>query len=176
MAIFVSVFVLGANYIITGFKTSRFASEQETAIQYARKATEIMAKELRGANSSEQGAYPLDTTEAQNLIFFSDTDDDGETEKIRYHINGSQLFKTTTEPGPTNDYSSLPVTETIAEYVNNQAENLFTYYDSNNATSTSINSIRLIKTSIKINVTPGIAPNDYYVETSVQLRNLKDNL
>src|SRR3989339_105358 len=119
MAIFVSVFVLGANYIITGFKTSRFASEQETAIQYARKATEIMAKELRGANSSEQGAYPLDTTEA---------------------------------------------------------ENLFTYYDSNNATSTSINSIRLIKTSIKINVTPGIAPNDYYVETSVQLRNLKDNL
>lgn len=176
MTIFASVFTLGANYIITGFKTFRFASEEETAVQYARRASEIISKELRGANTSAQGAYPLDTIEAQNLIFFSDTDDDGETEKIRYYINNKELFKTTIEPGPLNDYTGTSTSETIAKYINNESEAMFVYYDSDNATTTHINDIRLINMIFKINVTPEIAPNDYYVESSVQLRNLKDNL
>ena len=39
-----------------------------------------------------------------------------------------------------------------------------------------INEVRLINVILKINVTPLVAPNDYYVETDIQLRNLKDNL
>ena len=67
-------------------------------------------------------------------------------------------------------------TTTISKYVNNQLEPLFYYYDNNGITTTVINEIRRIKFSIKINVTPNIVPNDYYLESDITLRNLKDNL
>ena len=67
-------------------------------------------------------------------------------------------------------------TTTIASYVNNQEEAIFTYYDNSYNETGLINNVRLINIKLKINVTPERAPMDYTVETDVTLRNLKDNL
>lgn len=175
-AIFLTVVLLAGDFIIKGFRSTTFGSEQETAIQNARRGMEIMTKEIRGTNNSERSDYPLSTIEDNDLVYYSDIDDDGQMERVRYFLDDTLLKKITTPPGPADDYNMPSATTTIAEYVNNQAEAIFTYYDNNYAETEDLDSVRLINIKLKINVTPGRAPNDYYVETDIHLRNLKDNL
>lgn len=163
-------------FIIQSYKSITFASEQEKAIGSARDAINIMVKEIRSANSSEQGAYALLVTEEQNFIYYSDVDSDGETEKIRYFLEDNELKKVVTEPGILMNYSGTSATSTIADYMNNQEEIIFTYYDVDYLEVSTINDIRLVNIQLKINVTPEIVPNDYWARTDVHLRNLKDNL
>lgn len=176
ISIFLLVFMLGANFIIRGFRSITFGSEQETAIQNARRAMENLAKDIREAKSSEKGDYPLSTTEEQNFIWYGDVDNDSITEKIRYSLSENTLQKVIIEPGAENLYNGPGSTTTIAQYVNNQTEPIFAYYDANNNETDIINDIRLINIKLKINVTPERAPLDYYLDTDIQLRNLKDNL
>lgn len=176
ISIFLVMIFIGSDYIINSLKTSRIAEEQDTAVQNARNAMNIMTKEIRGANSSEQGDYPLNEVEDDSFTYFTDTDDDMQTEKVRYFLTGTDLIKTVTEPGALNDYTGAVSTTTISRYVNNQEEAVFRYYDSEYNETASINEIRLIKVILKVNVTPEKMPNDYYVETDVTLRNLKSNL
>lgn len=176
MSIFLIIITMAANFIIYGFQGISFGSEQETAIENARKAMEEMTKEIRGANSSESGSYPLAMVNDDEIIFYTDTDIDGQMEKIRYYLASSTLIKETTEPGTANDYSAAPEVTDVAYYINNQVEPIFYYFDSNNEETDIINEIRLVNIRLKVNVTPEKAPNDYYVESDVNLRNLKDNL
>ncbi len=175
-SILLIILALGYNFIVTGFRTSTFSSEQETAIQNARKAMEIMTKEIRESNYSELGSYPLETIEENDFLYYSDVNDDGKMEKIRYVLDGLTLKKVTTLPGPLNDYNMPGATTTIANYVNNQEEAIFTYYDNSYNEACLINNVRLINIKLKINVTPERVPMNYTVETDVTLRNLKDNL
>ncbi len=176
MSILLFVFFVGYEFIVRGLRATTFGSEQETAIQNARRGMEIMTKEIRGANNSERGDYPLSTVENDDFVYYSDIDDNGQMERVRYFLDDTSLKKVATPPGPADDYNMPSATTTIAEYVNNQAEAIFTYYDNNYAETDDLDSIRLINIKLKINVTPERAPNDYYVETDVHLRNLKDNL
>ena len=148
----------------------------EEAIEQARDAIDVMITEIRSASSSEQGAYALLITEEQNFIYYSDIDGDGKTEKVRYFLEESELKKVVTEPGVLMDYSGTAATSTIASYMNNQESSIFIYYDSSYSEVSTINDIRLVNIQLKINVTPEIAPNDYWARTDVNLRNLKDNL
>ena len=176
MAIFSIVILLAGDFIITGFRSTTFNSEQETAIQNARRGMEIMTKEIRGANNSARGDYPLSTIEEHDFIYYSDVNDDGRMERVRYFLDDTLLKKVTTPPGPANGYTVPSATTTIAKFMNNQAETIFTYYNNDYIETSDLDSIRLINIKLKINVTPERAPNDYYVETDVHLRNLKDNL
>ena len=176
MVIVVLTVMIGSDFAIKGFRATTIESEQATAVQTARNAMEIITKEIRGANASELGDYSLATIDDDNFVFYSDTDDDGKMEKIRYYVDGSLLKRVETQPGPANDYSGAGATTTIASYVYNQEDPIFAYYDSNYNITNLISDIRLIKINLKINVTPERAPNDYTLETDVNLRNLKDNL
>jgi prepilin-type N-terminal cleavage/methylation domain-containing protein len=176
MGIFMIVFALGADFITTGFRATTFQAEQETAVQDARRAMDIMTKEIRGANQSAQGSYPIANMDTDMLEFYSDVEYDEAMDKVKYFLDGTALKKVVTQPGPFSDYDQPGATTTIAQYVNNQSEPIFTYYDGNYAITDAINNVRLVKITLKINVTPERAPNDYYVETDVHLRNLKSNL
>ena len=172
-----SVLMLILNrFIVESYKSITFASEQEEAVENARDALDIMITEIRSANFSQQGAYALLRTEDQDFIYYSDVDADGDTEKIKYFLEESELKRVVTEPGVLMDYSGAGSTSTIASYMNNQEESIFTYYDSDYLEANIINDIRLVNIQLKINVTPNIAPNDYWARTDIQLRNLKDNL
>ncbi len=173
MALFV-----GADYIINGFRSTTFNIEQEDAIVNARNAVNIFTKEIRGANTSDNGSYTLDTIADQEFIFYSDINDDNSMEKVRYYLDSgdNELMKDVIAAGPARDYSQATTTSIIARYINNQSEPIFTYYDSNGATTTAIIDVRMIGISLKVNVTPSRAPNDYYIVANVTLRNLKSNL
>jgi len=175
-SIMLLVMTLGQSFIMQGFKSTTFNTEQEEAIRTGRNAMNTITKEIRGANSSEQGDYPLLQVEEQDIVFYSDVDNDDLMEKIRYFRQDDTLIKTITEPGALYDYNENPSTSTLSLYLNNQEEPIFSYFNSNNIATDVINDIRLININLRINVTPWRAPNDYYLETDVSFRNLKSNL
>ncbi len=176
MSILMIIVFISTDFLASSFRSTKFVSEQEEAISNARRAMDVTKKEIRGANSSERGDYAISLIAEDDFSFYSDIDNDGQMEKIRYYLVGTSLTKELTEPGPSNDYSSPPSSQIISHFINNQEENVFTYFDSNYNETTAINEVRLVNINLKINVTPTIAPNDYYVETDITLRNLKDNL
>ncbi len=170
------VSLMFSNFVANIFATSQFEVEQSIAVEDARDSIEVVKKELRGAIQSEQGSYNLQLIEDQDLIYFADVDNDSEAEKVRYYRDDTLLMREITEPGVLNLYDGVLASTTIARFINNQEEDIFIYYDGSNNITTLINEVRLIGINLRINVTPEIAPNDYYVMSSVMLRNLKDNL
>jgi type II secretory pathway pseudopilin PulG len=90
-----------------------------------------LVRELRTARPADNGAYPLETVNDQEISFFCDFDFDGKTEKIRYFITDTQLFKGITKP---SGYPIIyPPTEEklikLTDYVRNGSNPLFTYYN-----------------------------------------------
>jgi prepilin-type N-terminal cleavage/methylation domain-containing protein len=176
MSLFATLMVMSGDYIINAFRATRFHEEQETALQNARRGVEFFTKEVRGANSTVRGNYPLVSASANLMTFYTDEDMDDQMEKVTYtQVNGT-LYKVVRQPGILNDYLTTPATSTISIYITNGATPTFTYYDNDYAVTNVINRIRLVKVILIVNVTPETAPNDYYLESDVHLRNLKDNL
>ena len=174
-AIFLVVSIITADIIINSLKSIRFESELAAAVENARKSMNAMTKEIRGANTSEKGDYPLAVAQENELIFFNDINNDDLMEKIRYYLNGTNLIREVYLPGALQNYSVLNSTETIAMHINNNNIPIYTYYDSNYAVAAAINQIRMIKIQIIININPAAAPNNYVLESDVSFRNLKDN-
>ena len=182
MAIFIIFIMMSSDYIIQGFRSSTYIYEQASAIQNAGKVQDIMVKEIRKANRSQAGDYLLDTVQPQTFIFYSDVNSDGSTEKIRYFLENNTLKGgIILAVGIPSQYpAENEVISTLSNYINNNTDPIFTYYDKDNQLianpSANKQSIRLINILVKINVTPSQAPLDYYLKADVQIRNLKDNL
>lgn len=175
ISILTLAYIITSDMIVSGLKMTRYESEQASAVEYARKSMGVITKDIRGANTSEKGDYPILTAQENELTFFNDINGDDLMEKIRYYLDGINLIREIHLPGPANDYSVFSASSTIATYVNNDDAPIFTFYDSGSAETDVINQIRMVRTYIMINVTPAIAPNDYVLESDVNLRNLKDN-
>lgn len=176
------VILVASLFLVRGFKSNIFGEEQGLAVRNGRKVGEKMVQEIREATNSERGDYLIDKVQEQTLSFYSDIDKDDSVEKIRYFLDGNILKRGTINPtgDPVQYLDTNELIENLAEFMNNQSEPVFTYYDANNSLITdpltNKSDIRLINISLKINVTPTVAPNDFYVEMESQIRNLKDNL
>ncbi|MDA3840170.1 MAG: type II secretion system protein [Patescibacteria group bacterium] len=182
MLIFSSLVFMSSDFVINGFRATTFGIEQEEATKNAKKTVDSMVLEIREARSSSRGDYLLDDVSSQSLSFYSDIDSDSNIEKVRYFIDGDILKKGTIEPlGSPLEYLSInEVIEIVAENINNQVLDVFTYFDTDQ--NQIINPggdrdrIRLIKVSLLVNVTPEIMPADYIIDMDIHIRNLKDNL
>lgn len=182
VTIFVIFIVLSTNFVINGLKMTRYSDEQETAVKNTRDVLNSMVAEIRESAQSDTGDYLLDVVEPQEFSFYSDVDSDTYAEKIRYFIDGLELKKGIIQAtGTPLEYpASEEVISVIADYINNQSDPIFSYYNKNYtvvASSTADkDDIRLIHVFLKINVTPEIMPADYLMNMDIQIRNLKDNL
>lgn len=182
MSLFVVMTLVIGDFLIQGLRSTIFGYEQDEAVKNARKAIDSFVKEIREAKTSAAGNYIFDTVATNTIKFYANVDSDTLTERIRYFIATSSLYRGVTKAtGSPLTYSDADETVSqVAKYINNQNIAIFTYYDTNNnliADPTANKAdIRLIHVLLKVNVTPGRAPLDYFAETDVQVRNLKDNL
>jgi prepilin-type N-terminal cleavage/methylation domain-containing protein len=176
MGILSIIVLIAGDFIATGFRTLRYNEEFDAAVENGRRSVEIISKEIRGANNSEQGDYPIALASDQELIFYSDIDYNGSYDRVRYYMVNRSMYKSVTIPGATNDYPGPEVISWIADFINNGGQEIFRYYDSNGLETMDLDSIRMVNMQLLFNVSPGIAPDDILVETNVQLRNLKSNL
>lgn len=86
IAVFALIWTVTAAAITTFYRTQGYVMQQAMAINEARRGVDIMAKELRQARYGDNGAYPIEKAASKELIFYSDIDEDGQTERIRYFL------------------------------------------------------------------------------------------
>lgn len=190
VAVFVFALSIGviAGLIVMGYKVQGYTWQQSQAIDEARKGIEIMVKEIREARTAEGGAYTIDTAEDYQFIFYSDIDKDDEIEKVRYYIQGdpdsdigAQFMKSTIEPVgfpityPTD--SEVPVV--VSNHVRNSPP-IFKYYKEDGTELVEMparkKDTKVMKVYLVINVNLNRSPQNFELESKVQIRNLKTNL
>jgi prepilin-type N-terminal cleavage/methylation domain-containing protein len=163
---------------------NRIFQSELWAQQDAQMALKSMSAEIRSASQSSVGAYAISQASSTSFIFYSDIDDDGLKERVRYYLEGAVFKKGVLKPsGSPLVYN--PAGEILSDLVfsvSNGTTSVFEYYDSSYAGTSSplvqpvdIPSVRLIKTTLIIAKNPRSgAP--MMLTTQVSIRNLKDNL
>ncbi len=95
--------------------------------------SQVIATEIRSMAPSNTGSYPIDTASSSVLTFYSDIDEDGLFERVRYFVDGSILKKGVIRP-TVNPFAYNPANEVVTEQIHNlvsTASSTFSYYNSN---------------------------------------------
>jgi len=160
--------------------TRRLYAEQE-----ARTSLKNLIAELRSAEQSNVGDYPIILATSSAITFFSDFDGDGLQERIRYYLDGRTLRKAVLKPTE-SPYVYLEANEVKSYEINDvitPGGQIFTYFDraytgTSSAMTFPVNvaNIRLIRVNITVDANPTRAPEPITFVSQVMIRNLKDNL
>ncbi|MEO8637882.1 MAG: prepilin-type N-terminal cleavage/methylation domain-containing protein [Candidatus Taylorbacteria bacterium] len=165
---------------------NRTSDESLQSIAAARVIVRTMVKELRGVAPGNDGSYAVQQAATSSIIFYSDTNDDGLKEKIRYYRSGTTLMKGTIKPtGSPLVYVQGNETTSVLMYNIRNAPSapLFEYFDSTYdgtnpplAQPVAVAQVRLLKISLSIDSNPNSLPPAELYTSQVMFRNLKDNL
>lgn len=168
------------------FSYGRYFNNSLTTADNAQKLLRPMTEEIRSASPSSNGAYPIDSVGAYSFSFYSDVDNDGLKDWIKYSISGSTLLKETIKPtgNPLVYNQANKITRTFMTGVQNQIEGvpLFIFYDETytgggtgivDPVSGALESIRLVGVRIKIDQDTQQPPSAIEVVSQVAIRNLK---
>lgn len=96
VAIFIFIMAIGAvsGLVLLGYRSQSYTWQRSMAIKEARRGVEVMIKEIREADSGENGAFSIESAGDKEFVFYSDIDNDGKTERVRYFLgtinSGSQ--------------------------------------------------------------------------------------
>jgi prepilin-type N-terminal cleavage/methylation domain-containing protein len=146
-----------------------------------------MTRELRNLRTADNGSYPLLVAQDQEIIFYSDIDDDSQTERVRYTLSGTQLVKGVIEPqgSPVTYPTASEKVKVVADYVRNSSAPIFFYYNGywpedtvNNPldTPTRLSDTKLMNVYLVINPDEDAPERNFILNSYAQLRNLKKNL
>lgn len=146
-----------------------------------------LVREARAARNGENGAFAIETADDFEFSFYSDYDFDGQAEKVRYFLSGSNFSKGVIEPSgfPVSYPPAQEKVKVLSENVRNATIPLFYYYNNDWPSDTSGNplstpaspsDVKLIRIFIRLNTTPNKPDKDYLLESNTQVRMLKENL
>ena len=167
------------------FSLNSYIASSLDAQQEARKVFKALSAEIRSMSPSSVGSYPIAEASSTSFTFYSDIDNDGLKERIRYFLDGNAVKKGVLKPtGNPLVYNSI--NETVAEVIRdmaNEATPIFDYYDTNYDGTTaplaqpvSAIAVRLVKITLIIDKNSLRPPAPITMTTQVSMRNLKDNL
>jgi len=181
--IFLGIFILIISAIVASlryvYRGQRFAFEQADATRSARSGLEQAVRDLREASYADDGAYPIVAMTYMSLTFYSDYDNDGKIERIRYFLDGTDLKKGLIESAgdpPTYDPDDEVVT-IVAQNVRNASlwKRLFSFYDrdGNEITDlTDIDALAFVVVAVVVDLHPERAPDYFELRSSASLRNI----
>jgi hypothetical protein len=149
-------------------------------------AVSTIIREIRTARKGDNGTFPLELADSQEIIFYSDIDSDGKTERVRYYVDGTRLMKSVIKPtgNPLSYPENQAKTKVITEYLRNGSLPTFYYYNqdwpqdtTNNPlpTPANLNQVRLVQVFLKINSRENEPNKDYVLESFATIRMLKSN-
>lgn len=188
----IMIFTLG----IAGFtllfsrawKNNAYTLEMGQASMAASQGVNKMVKYVREARQSDDGGYPVVSANDNDLVFYSDYDRDGKTERIHFYRSGANIIMGIRRPSgsfPVTYASGDGETQTIAANVVNAAGNpVFAYFDSNYpedsvnnpiVTPATVPNIRLIRITLHVNINPNRAPDNIQIQSFAEMRNLNDH-
>lgn len=177
--------IMSFTYFI--YVKNAYIYQQAQATNEARKGIDAFARNLREAQDGEDGSYILESANAQELIFYGDINADDNIERVRYFLDGTDFKMGVVSPTgiPVQYVLAGEQITTLSHYVRNGALDVFTYYNGDYPADTvnnplvmpaSLMDVKLVHLFLRINIDPNRAPNDFDLETDVQIRNLKVNL
>ena len=158
------------------------------SIDEANTSAAMLVRELRTARNGDNGAYTLESAIDNQVVFYSDADFDGDTEKVRYFLSGTDFTKGIIEP------TGYPVTypddqekiRVLSENVRNDVSTPVFYYYNEDwpedvatnplTTPASVSEINMIKIYLVVNTSINQPSKDYLLESFVQVRMTKENL
>lgn len=139
-----------------------------------------LVSELRSMGPSNLGSYPIEYASQNTLTFFSDIDQDGLFERVRYFLDGTIIKKGVIKPSGSPliyDLNDENVSD-VVDYVTNNL--IFSYYPKKfSATDPAMtapinpNLIRSIKAEITADQTPNIEPGPVSFSTFATIRNFR---
>ncbi len=185
VAFFSSVILVALlRLMAAGYPLSRLVFMQASSTESARVHLKRLSKSLRELRVSDTGAYPLAAAQPQKIVFYSDVDQDGLTERIRYELEGTDLKRGVIVPGgdPLVYDENTEEVSTAVGAVRNGATPIFIYYsgdypaDSEPLSSSDVTEVKYLQFRLIIDVDPNQEPDPVEVMSQVQLRNLKTNL
>lgn len=160
------------------YRTNSYAIEQASAISSAQRGLEQIVKTIREGAYSSQGAFPIASIAANDLVFYADVDSDALIERIHYYLSGTNLMRGITEAtGNPPDYSGAENAAIVADYVRNASQGIttFRYYDELGSEITNYanwTSVRFVKVTLAVNINPATLPNQLTLNSSAAIRNL----
>jgi prepilin-type N-terminal cleavage/methylation domain-containing protein len=167
------------------FYDSYTLSDSMSAQFDTRHIVDNMATELREAAPSALGAYPLVSTDDNDITFYSDLNNDGLEEQIRYFVSGATLEQGVVVPtGSPLSYNQAneKISTLISGVVSSSTQPIFQYYPSSYAGTSSpltqpvnIANVSFVRITVIIDKNTNHAPSQVVVTSGVSLRNLKSN-
>lgn len=173
--------------LFKAWDTNKFILEEGMASAAASRATNNVVIQLRGAQQGDNGDYPMISASSFDLVFYNNIDNDSAVERVHYFLDqaNDQLKLGVSNPLATNPVT-YPATDTtvtvVTNFVVNESDNPIFYYYNNNypgdttnnplATPVNIGSIRMVQVKLLINIDPVHAPNNVYISSFVDLRNI----
>ncbi len=176
--------VLAVVMLLWRVSTENYAAgfEEVQQLDQVTQSARQMMNEIREARDGDDGSYPLAEALDQEIIFFSDVDSDGRTERIHYLLSGNELRRGMVEPTgdpPTYELSN-ETWKVIANTVNNQTTPVFTFYDRNYpgdevnnplVESERLLNTRAVKLHLVISLSDNFAAGEITWDTMVKMRN-----
>lgn len=186
VGIFIAISFLISSFIRSIFFMNADLSNSLSAQFDVRVSMKRVISELRSTSPSSLGAYPISAAATSSITFYSDVDNDGLKDKIRYFLQNKDLKRGIVKPSGTpltyNDAGET-VTTLATSVSNATGTPIFEYFDENYAGSgnpltypLTISAIRLVRVTLVIEKDSNRLPVPFTISTQVSLRNLKDNL
>ena len=181
IAIFSLIIGVITGFISAAYRTQDFTFQQSLAVNEARRGVETMVKEIREARPGDDGAYVIEKADDYEFIFYSDVDKDEAVERIRYFIDGNNFKKGIVEPSswPIQYLQENEQVLILSQYVRNLPP-IFHYYDGQGQEIVELparaKDTKMMRVYLVINVNLYRSPQDFELESHVQIRNLKTNL
>lgn len=185
ISIFILIFVAIGAFARDVFFFNNILQSGLNNIGDARKVLRPFANEVRKAQPSDLGSFTISEASTSTFSFYSDIDEDGSRERVKYFLDGDVFKKGVINPsGDPLEYDSND--EIIFNIANNvvATSTVFSYYDSNYYGSTSstalsypivTSEVRLVRIDLTIDANPDRAPSLLTITTQATIRNLKDN-
>jgi Tfp pilus assembly protein PilW len=190
-----------AMFLTSSQRNQRVVDESVRQQQDARIALDSWARAIReagypaGLNYTSSSLFQ--SASDNDVSFYSDIDNDGISEKVRYYLSGASVMRSVTNPDCNQNPCSYGDTATVAtKTVLSSIRNgdlsacsgqsgtkpIFTYYSVDHGTGaqtqmpsggsvSNLVDISFVKMTAVVDITPGKSPTCQTLETAVSLRN-----
>ena len=185
LGIFILLVVPIVTIFLTASNTKNIVFEQLNVQNQSRKVVQDFVNEIRGANYSSIGAYPLEQASSSQIVFYTNLYHNSYLERVRYFLVTTTLYKGVIVPTGTPILSYPTSTEVITDVLDSIASSsstLFTYYDQNftgveSSLAQPVNTslVRIVKIFMTIDKNPLASPNSFTIQAKTEFRNLKSN-
>ena len=181
--VYIGVFtlILGAisALLVTVYRSHGYSIALQSSNSEVRLVLEKSVNDIREASYADNGAYPVYSMSPNEFVFFSDVDNDGKIEKVRYFLQNHHLKRGVIKSsGTPATYNSADETvKTLAWTIRNSdyLVPVFKYLDSNANEMSDLSKLldlRTVQIRLLVDKDPSRPPDYFDFTTSATLRNI----